>query len=461
MKILVCVRQGADGGINPFDACAYEEALRVDGAEVILLSMGPASTKEFLLDLTRRGAGTAVLLTDTAFAGADTLATAYTLSLAVKKIAPDYVFCGRQTLIGDTAQTGPMLSVFADRSLITNVMEIRSITSEKVVCATREQGVKRASAPALLTIERINSLRLPRLRSKVGQMTVWSAQDVEADVSRCGLKGSPTRVLQTFENASGRRRCRYIFTNELDRVIEEALQKQAVERHVDNASTERLPHVWVVGDDALTFAHQVGDDVRVIERSNARTIAKLIQNEQPNAVLWGSDSWSKQTSAQVAAMLQLGLCADCTSLETDGEKLIMYRPALSGSVLAKIVSLTRPAMATVRTAQVSDDVYIAVGYGARAYLKEINRLAKKYNATVAATRKMVDNDLLPYDLQVGLTGKSVSPSVYIALGVSGAVHHIVGMQRAGTVIAVNSDKEAPIFDYADYGIVADVDMLLH
>ncbi len=461
MKILVCVRQGADGAINPFDACAYEAALRVADAEVILLSMGPASAEDFLLDLTRRGAGEAYLLTDPAFAGADTLATAYTLSLAVKKIAPDYVFCGRQTLIGDTAQTGPMLSVFADRSLITNVMEIRSITSEGVVCSTRERGVKRASVPALLTIERINSLRLPRLRTKMGRLTVWSAQDIDADVSRCGLRGSPTRVLQTFENASGRRQCRYIFTNELDRVIEEALQKQAVERHVDNASTERLPHVWVVGDDALTFAHQVGDDVRVIERSNARTIAKRIQSEQPSAVLWGSDSWSKQTAAQVAAKLQLGLCADCTALETDGDKLIMYRPALSGSVLAKIESLTRPAMATMRTVQASDDVYIAVGYGARDYLKEIARLAKKYNATVAATRKMVDNDLLPYDLQVGLTGKSVSPRVYIALGVSGAVHHIVGMQRAGTVIAVNSDKDAPIFDYADYGIVADVEMLLH
>ena len=75
---------------------------------------------------------------------------------------------------------------------------------------------------------------------------------------------------------------------------------------------------------------------------------------------------------------------------------------------------------------------------------------------MVTTRKMVDNDFLPYTMQVGLTGKTVSPPVYIALGVSGAVHHIAGMQKAGTVIAVNTDKDAPIFEYADYGIVGDI-----
>ncbi len=459
MKILVCVRQGLDGSINPFDACAYEAALRVDNAEVSLLSMGPMSARDFLLDLTRRGAKEAYLLSDPAFAGSDTLATAYALSLAVNKIAPDYVFCGRQTLIGDTAQTGPMLSVLADYSLITNVMTICSITDSVTVCDTRDMGAQRAFVPALLTFERINTLRLPRMRAKVGQLTVWSAQDVGADVSRCGLTGSPTRVLQTRENSSGRRKCRYISVDELDDVIEESLKTQAPDLFDADASTAKLPRVWTVGEDALPFAHTVSDDVRIIDRSDARTIADLIRNEQPNAVLWGSDSWSKQTAAQVAAMLRLGLCADCTARETDGDTLIMYRPALSGSVIAKIESLTRPAMATVRTAQQSGSVYIAAGYGVKDRLEKIDLLAKKYDATVVATRKMVDNDYLPYDAQVGLTGKSVSPRVYLALGVSGAVHHIVGMQRAGTVIAVNSDKDAPIFDYADYGIVADANVL--
>ena len=123
MKIVVCIRQGLDGEINPFDACAYEEALKI-GGEITLLSMGPLTARDFLLRLTRLGAKKAILLSDKAFAGADTLATAYTLALAIEKLKPDYIFCGRQTLVGDTAQTGPMLSVYAKTNIITNVMGV-------------------------------------------------------------------------------------------------------------------------------------------------------------------------------------------------------------------------------------------------------------------------------------------------------------------------------------------------
>ena len=213
MKIVVCIRQGLDGEINPFDACAYEEALKT-GGEITLLSMGPATVKDFLLTLTRLGAKKAILLSDKVFAGADTLATAYALSLAVKKIAPDYVFCGRQTLIGDTAQTGPMLSVYAKMGLITNVMSILSVDENQIICKTRDMGEIKASAPTLLTVERINNLRLPSIRSKIGEVEVWSASDINADLSRCGLAGSPTRVLETKENSSGRRKCNYITANE-------------------------------------------------------------------------------------------------------------------------------------------------------------------------------------------------------------------------------------------------------
>ena len=72
---------------------------------------------------------------------------------------------------------------------------------------------------------------------------------------------------------------------------------------------------------------------------------------------------------------------------------------------------------------------------------------------------MVDNDILPYTMQVGLTGKTISPPIYIAIGVSGAVHHIAGMEKSGTIIAINPDKNAPIFDYADYGIISDFEKM--
>ncbi|MBR4100238.1 MAG: FAD-binding protein [Clostridia bacterium] len=454
MKILVCIRQGLDGEINPFDACAYEEALKVKNAEVILLSMGPQSAKDFLLRLTRLGAKKAILLSDKVFAGADTLATAYTLSLAVKKINPDLVFCGRQTLVGDTAQTGPMLSVLAQTQLITNVMSIDEI-GETVTCTTRDNGIQTVTLPALLTIERINNLRLPSIMSKLGEVEVWSAEDIGADKEKCGLAGSPTRVVKTFQNESGKRKCKFITDNELPQVISEALKKQNEDIVKTQLSSQKLSKVFIVGEGPRPFAETVSDDITILPLTNAEDLAQKITELKPNAVLWGSDSLSKKVSAQVGAMLGLGLCADCTLLETDGEELYMYRPALSGSVIAKIVSCTKPAMATVRTTQNASDVVVAAGYGARDFLDLVKAFADKIGADMATTRKAVDNDILPYNMQVGLTGKTVSPPVYIAVGVSGAVHHIAGMQRAGTVIAINPDKDAPIFDYADYGILGD------
>lgn len=459
MKITVCVRHGTDGEINPFDACAYEEALKIKGAEITLLSMGPMADKDRLLRLTRLGAKRAILLSDKAFAGADTLATAYTLSLAIKKLCPDLIFCGRQTLIGDTAQTGPMLSVFADTEFIAGVMSIDSI-DEKITCTTRDMGVVSADFPSLLTIERINDLRLPSIMSKLGEVEVWTAADICADISRCGLSGSPTRVLKTFENKTGKRKCKYITAHELKSAIEEGLKKNTDTIVSDNDPSQKLPKVCVVTDAPRAFAQTVSDDITVIPLTNENDIAKKITELQPNAVIWGSDTLSKTVSAKVAAMLSLGLCADCTRLETDGKKLYMYRPALSGSVIAEIESKTTPAMATVRTVQNASDIVVSAGYGAKECLDTAKAFADKLGADIATTRKAVDNDILPYRLQVGLTGKTVSPPVYIAVGISGAVHHVAGMQRSGTVIAINSDKDAPIFEYADYGIVGDIEDIL-
>ena len=127
--------------------------------------MGPDNAEEMLLNLTRLGAKEAYLLCDRAFAGADTLATAYTLSLAVKRLLPDLVICGRQTIDGDTVQTGSSLSVAAGLSLITNVMKIKD-TAGQLVCETRDMGEQTATYPALIAVERMNHLRLPSIRSQ-------------------------------------------------------------------------------------------------------------------------------------------------------------------------------------------------------------------------------------------------------------------------------------------------------
>ena len=498
MRIVVCVKQTAAGELNPFDACAYEAALQIPGGEVILLSMGPEKVKEMLSGLTRLGAKQAYLLCDRAFAGADTLATAYTLALAVKKLAPDLVICGRQTIDGDTGQTGPSLAMTAGMSLITNVMEIQK-TDGQLRCLTRSRGMQTVPYPALITVEKINHLRLPSIRSKRGEVILWDGKQLGADVTRCGLKGSPTKVLASFQNEEGRRHCKFVDGSMLETLITEGLQKERMrlrrvetggevmtgvvpdgvtvavhnEERVSETSAAKLKKVWIVGEKCRQMAEGISDDIKVIDRTQAEAMGEqfvkwfvaMVHKEQPEVILWDSDAWSKQAAPQVAALLQTGLCADCTALETDGEQLFMYRPAFSGNVIAKIACITRPQMATVRTlAEGAADVICALGKGAKEARPLIEAYVSRQNSRqegekhlprfeTAASRAAVDAEMLPYEKQVGLTGKSVSPAVYVAVGISGAVHHIAGMKQSGMVIAINPDRKAPIFDYADYGIV--------
>lgn len=468
MRVVVCVKQTVQGDINPFDACAYEAALRIPNAEVILLSMGPEKSKEFLLGLTRLGAKSAYLLCDRAFAGADTLATSYALSLVIKKIKPDLVICGRQTIDGDTGQTGPSLSVQAGLSLITNVMKIVS-TDERIICQTRTLGEQTASYPALITVERINHLRLPSIRSKCTEVVVWDADAISADKERCGLKGSPTKVIASFQNEDGKRRCKFIDASMLDTIIEEGLRKEKDRISPKQYDGAKLKKVWIVGEKCMEMAQTISYDITVIDRKVAESqgddflieFVSRVREEEPTVILWDSDAWSKQTAPKVAALLQTGLCADCTALETDGENLYMYRPAFSGNIIAKIECVTRPQMATIRTVTEGiSDVVCAVGKGAKNAKEMVETYVDRKNGEngptfeIAASRLAVDSEMLPYEKQVGMTGKTVSPAVYIAIGISGAVHHIAGMKQSGMVIAINPDKKATIFDYADYGIVA-------
>lgn len=449
MKIAVCLRQGQDGEINPFDASAYECALSFPGAQVTLVSMGPAKVAELLERLSRLGAARAVLLCDPAFAGADTLATAYTLSLAMKKLDPDLIFCGRQTLIGDTGQTGPMLAQMLDRPLCSGVLSLNGS-----VCRTRN-GEQTIRPPAVLTVEKEAVLRLPSLRSRPVTPELWDAAALGADVSRCGLQGSPTRVLQTFENRSGRRNCNMIAPEQLTTLLSEALSAHMVRNKDDfSSSSEKLCRVFCIGDSPFPYAQAICENPDVLPQTDPSTLAQAIRREKPDAVLFGNDPAGKELAARTAAILQTGLCADCTALDVEDGRLVMYRPALSGALIARIVCRTKPAMATVqsktgRTAGLT----VAAGYGVRDHLEELRTLAGRWNADLAVSRKLVDHGYAPYAEQVGLTGKTVCPQVYLAFGISGAIHHIVGMDRSGTVIAVNPDPDAPIFHFADYGIL--------
>ena len=452
MKILVCVKV-INGELNPFDACALEEALRL-GGEVSVLSMCPPSAADVLRPLTRLGVKNVYLLSDSVYAGSDTLATSYILSLAAKKIGFDLILCGRQTIDGDTAQVGPCLATKLGIGLITNVLKLR-LEEDRIICDTRD-GEESTSLPALLTVERINTLRFPSIFSKLGEITPWNNSDVGADTSKCGLRGSPTKVLKVFEAPAGQRKCKFIELSELKKTVEDCLKKDNATEEIKE-SDAKLPFILAVGEVVAEKARLLADKVKVIDCINPYEIARIIKEENADVVLWNADLWGRKNAPIVSALLETGLCADCTHLETDGKKLFMFRPAKSGSIIAKIECSTSPQMATVRCDKVVEELIVSGGRGVADHMDEFNALVDTLGGAKAASRALVDMNCAPYSHQIGLTGKNASAKVYVAVGISGAVQHTCALDAVGTVIAINPDKDARIFEYADYGIVAKVE----
>ncbi|MCI0468494.1 MAG: FAD-binding protein [Nitrospirae bacterium] len=234
----------------------------------------------------------------------------------------------------------------------------------------------------------------------------------------------------------------------------------------------------------------------------SRLLADLINKHKPEIVLAGATPIGRSFIPRVAARLKTGLTADCTSLQIDEgtRALLQVRPAFGGNIMATIICPNhRPQMATVRPrvmkrgdfnehrkgeiisvsadnlscrTKVLDTVKEAAehlvnlqdaevivaggrGMGGTKGFELLQELAGLLNAAVAASRAAVDEGWIPYSHQVGQTGKTVCPKVYIACGISGAVQHLVGMQSSDVIIAINKNPDAPIFNAATCGIVGD------
>lgn len=236
----------------------------------------------------------------------------------------------------------------------------------------------------------------------------------------------------------------------------------------------------------------------------ARILTKMVNLHKPEIVLTGATAIGRSLIPRAAVELETGLTADCTALEIDTETglLLQTRPAFGGNIMATILCKNhRPQMATVRhkvmkeaipdsnlrgeiievspdkedlstrtkvlsfvkeieeTVNITEaDIIVTGGRGIKGpeNFKLIEQLAKVLNGAVGSSRACVDAGWIPYSHQVGQTGKTVQPKLYIACGVSGAVQHLVGMQSSETIVAINKDPHAPIFQVADYGIVGDI-----
>jgi electron transfer flavoprotein beta subunit len=207
------MREGVPSIINPYDAHALEEAIRLKerfGGKVTIICMGPPQAKEALKKAMSFGADRAILLSDRAFAGSDTLATAYILTVAIQKVQEsepiDLVFCGKEAIDGDTAQTGPGIAQRLGFPQLTYAIKIREIDQEWVTVERKTEGgreVAKAKLPALLTVEKeMNDLSyasLPNMmKAAAYDPEVWEAKALPYDAAQMGLKGSPTSVSRIF-----------------------------------------------------------------------------------------------------------------------------------------------------------------------------------------------------------------------------------------------------------------------
>ncbi len=230
MKIVVCIKQvpdttnvrinpetntlmreGVESIINPFDMYALEEGIRLKekhGGTVIVLSMGPPQVESALRDALSLGVDEAILLSDRAFAGADTLATAYTLARGIKKVGKvDVILMGRQAIDGDTGQVGPGVAENLGLPHVTEIRMIEGIEDDGTIIVERllEDGYVRLKSklPIVLTVvKEINEPRLPSLKGKMAakkaEIPSWNHEDIEFDLQRIGLTGSPTQVMKIF-----------------------------------------------------------------------------------------------------------------------------------------------------------------------------------------------------------------------------------------------------------------------
>jgi len=231
----------------------------------------------------------------------------------------------------------------------------------------------------------------------------------------------------------------------------------------------------------------------------AKVVAEIAQQRGATVLFLPASAMGKDLAPRLAAKLDAGLASDCTALRIDGGELIATRPVYAGKALVDVkitsevkIFTLRPnvftagknsgARATVETASVkltdSDfaarvvdvkvatgrpdvteaDIVVSGGRGMKGpeHFHLIEELADLLGGAVGASRAAVDAGWRPHDEQVGQTGKTVSPSLYIACGISGAIQHLAGMSSSKVIVAINKDKDAPIFQVADYGIVGDV-----
>jgi electron transfer flavoprotein alpha subunit len=563
-------RDGIELELNPYCRRAVSQAVELattrPGSRVTVITLGPPAAEDSLREsiawgLERDVDIDGVLVTDAAFAGSDTLATAHALARALEYVARhlasgrdgpfDLVLVGRNSVDADTGQVGPELAQLCDVPFLSGVRHLSigagdgdgSLVSARcehddgwleaevelpaiLSCAERLIDPAKVDQPGRDAVpgERIRRLTTadlgagpwgqaasPTSVGAVKLMAVARARLVQPDAPIADQARAAVRMLHernAFRPASGPAAGTVpvapprpgapltIVVAEPDRAHDT--------RELLGAAAALTGNVLLVTveEPALDQAGSWGADAVAhlqlanIEEDVAAEVARLARTTTPWAILTGSTAWGREVASRVAAALGAGLTGDAVELERDGEQLVAWKPAFGGQLVAAIHCASDVQMATVRAgvlptlvprsapmpglldlpaptgrgrvrilARTRDDnldvlaeahTVIGVGKGVApdAY-PDLEPLRTLLDAELGATRKVTDNGWLPRARQIGITGRSIAPHLFVSVGASGKFNHTRGLRAAGTVLAINNDPHAPIFEAADIGIVGD------
>lgn len=556
-------RDGVELEMNAYCRRAVSKGVELAAAHrgrCVVFTLGPPAAEDILREAVAWGADEGVLVSDAAFAGSDTLATAKALVDALRHHATwDLILVGRNSIDADTGQVGPQVAELLDLPFAGGVRQLTLVEGVAEVTCEQDDGWRTCLVrlPTVLsTAERLcEPCKVPPegraevpadriLRVKAADLgpgpwgSAGSRTDVgtvrSMDIDRRGIVLSGTAAAQVAEAvrllsswgalpAIGRRGGNdaasgapgvegveptsggtgpgilVVAEPGRARLTRELLGEAAhLAAGLDGVVTAIGPGPldpqslaeW--GADAAVELVGVG-----VEEDVAAAVADWCGEHQPWAGFVPGTLWGREVAARVSVRLDAGLTGDAVGFGVDRGRLVSWKPAFGGRLVAAITARTPVQLATVRpgilslrtprvvaggsaavepvrlqprgrlevTGEGRDDevealltantvVSVGTGVSPDDYSK-LQPLIVSLGAELAASRKVTDKGWLPRARQVGLTGQSVDPALFLAIGGSGKFNHMVGARGAGTIVAVNHDPAAPIFDWVDIGIVAD------
>ena len=381
------------------------------------------------------------------------------------------------------------LTQFGVEGSPTWVDDIRLVEPSRLgVIVEEEDPVEAAKQVAALLGERLKELAadsgkqvasgpMPRYMSQT-EKSIW----VVAETTRSGLRRVTLEMLGKA------------------RELTTETQSEVAAVLIGEAQTELVDELTSQGADRVIVLDNTGKGP-VWGRSVVQALCTAVQQATPYAVLFAATADGRDLAARVAASLSLGLTGDAIDLEIDEQgRLVQLKPALGGNVVAPILSKTLPNLVTLRAGlldpaepevgfqstihrvevpefagrepalleeHIQEDLGsielshaqvvmgVGMGIGGAEGLQEVQELARSLGATLATTRDVVHAGWLPHQIQVGISGRTISPKVYLAVGIRGAFNHTVGIQKAGIIVAVNQTRRHTIFRSADFGVVGD------